>query len=160
MMTTNTSVKSIEIQKLFDQITNQNLENILSRILNVNQNTLLNSIQNDVKNAGTNLDYFMNGLQDRYNIDIDIIEDWLDENDIETPAMKEKRRLYEAAKEQKRLETDLEKLTKVAQGLRKKLGNENFVKRAPEEILVETKTKLEKFENQMKQIELNLEALQ
>ena len=67
--------------------------------------------------------------------------------------------LMDIGKEQKRLKVESNRLTKIISGLEAKLGNENFVKRAPEEVLLETKNKLKNLGSQKEQIELNLSAL-
>lgn len=63
-------------------------------------------------------------------------------------------------KEKKRLMTEKERLSKIIQGIDAKLKNENFVARAPEEVLLETKGKFAEMSEQLRKVEVNLKALQ
>ena len=45
-------------------------------------------------------------------------------------------------------------------GINKKLENKNFVERAPEDILAQTKAQKENMSAQLKNLKLNLDALQ
>ncbi len=67
--------------------------------------------------------------------------------------------LMDIAKEKKRLESEQQRITKVIDGMEKKLSDANFVARAPEEVLLETRTKSEDMRNQLNKIALNLKAL-
>jgi valyl-tRNA synthetase len=67
--------------------------------------------------------------------------------------------IMDVEKEEKRLASSLEKITQALEGINKKLGNEAFVSKAPEEILVETRAKQAAYEAQKQSIEINLKAL-
>ncbi|SME90398.1 valine--tRNA ligase [Pseudobacteriovorax antillogorgiicola] len=67
--------------------------------------------------------------------------------------------LLDVSKEIARLETEAKRLTKVLTGLEKKLGNENFVKRAPEDVIQQTTSQKDNLAAQLDVIEKNLEAL-
>lgn len=67
--------------------------------------------------------------------------------------------LIDIDKEVKRLETEDQRLQKILAGLRSKLDNENFVARAPEEVLEQTRAQKQNIEEQISAIKKNLEAL-
>lgn len=62
-------------------------------------------------------------------------------------------------KERKRLEVNLSKIQKGLDGIEKKLSNENFVKKAPQEILDDNKARKKTLEMQKESILANLETL-
>ena len=59
----------------------------------------------------------------------------------------------------KRLEQEAARLAKILKGLEAKLGNDNFVARAPADIIAQTKAQQENLSRQAKNIETNLVAL-
>lgn len=61
--------------------------------------------------------------------------------------------------ERKRLSAELSRVSKILQGIEKKLSNKSFVDRAPEDILDQTKAQRENMCQQLNNLELNLEAL-
>ncbi len=67
--------------------------------------------------------------------------------------------LLDVAKESKRLAQDKSRLEKVLLGLSKKLDNQNFVSRAPEEVITQTKHQYENIAQQIEGIQKNLDAL-
>jgi valyl-tRNA synthetase len=67
--------------------------------------------------------------------------------------------LIDIAAEQKRLSSERDRVGKIIQGLKAKLDNPNFVARAPEDVLAQTKEQLENMSSQLKSLEQNLAAL-
>lgn len=67
--------------------------------------------------------------------------------------------LLDIGKETKRLKQEEQRLSKIVAGLEKKLANDNFVSRAPADVLAETKEKLTNMETQITSIRQNLNAL-
>ena len=63
-------------------------------------------------------------------------------------------------KEKKRLSAELTKTEKIVMGINKKLENKNFVERAPEDILIQTKAQKENMTAQLENLKLNLAALE
>lgn len=62
-------------------------------------------------------------------------------------------------KERKRLESEQKRIEKIIKGLESKLGNENFVKRAPAAVIEQSKTQLENMKGQLEAILSNLAGL-
>lgn len=62
-------------------------------------------------------------------------------------------------KEKVRLQNEMKRVKKIVMGLDKKLSNENFVKRAPEEIITESKNQLANMTSQLDSLKINLDAL-
>ena len=58
----------------------------------------------------------------------------------------------EAKKEKERLQKELERITKQYESLLQKLSDEKFTSRAPEQIIVKEKEKLESFRVQMEKL--------
>ena len=67
--------------------------------------------------------------------------------------------LLDLDKEKERLEVEVKRLSKVLMGIEKKLGNENFVKRAPAEVIETTTAQRDNLSTQLQTIKKNLEAL-
>lgn len=67
--------------------------------------------------------------------------------------------LVDVEKERTRLEKEKERLSKELQRSRGMLGNEKFISRAPQEKIDEERSKLEKYETMMAQVEERLAAL-
>lgn len=67
--------------------------------------------------------------------------------------------LLDLDKEKERLEGEVKRLSKVLLGIEKKLGNENFVKRAPADIIETTTAQRDNISGQLATIKKNLEAL-
>lgn len=67
--------------------------------------------------------------------------------------------LIDIDKEVKRLENEEQRLSKILTGLCSKLDNANFVSRAPEEVLEQTRAQKLNIEEQIKAIKRNLDAL-
>ncbi|MFW7378224.1 MAG: valine--tRNA ligase [Oligoflexus sp.] len=68
--------------------------------------------------------------------------------------------LMDIDQERKRLGNEKARLEKILVGIRKKLDNENFVQRAPEDVLQQTKAQRQNLEEQLENIDRNLAALQ
>jgi valyl-tRNA synthetase len=68
--------------------------------------------------------------------------------------------IMDVAKEVKRLAGEAVRVEKIVDGLKSKLGNENFVSRAPEEILATTRAQLENMSAQLASLRKNLASLQ
>lgn len=66
----------------------------------------------------------------------------------------------DVAKEVERLTSEVTRVEKIVAGLEAKLGNENFVARAPEEILATTKAQLHNMTDQLSSLKKNLASLQ
>jgi valyl-tRNA synthetase len=62
-------------------------------------------------------------------------------------------------KEKKRVGEKIEKLQGILSGVEKKLGNKNFVEKAPDEVVQQEKEKKERFAQQIKNLQDNLSAL-
>ena len=56
-------------------------------------------------------------------------------------------------KEKKRLEKEIEKQTKQVESLKAKLANPNFIERAPEDLVLQTKSNLEESQSNLKELE-------
>ena len=67
--------------------------------------------------------------------------------------------LLDVEAENKRLKQEQTRLEKVLVGIDKKLGNKNFVDRAPEEVIAQTKAQQDNISQQIQGIKKNLEAL-
>lgn len=67
--------------------------------------------------------------------------------------------IIDTEKERKRLGSEVKRLHKILSGIEAKLSNENFVSRAPEEILSQTREQKINLSAQVKVLEINLEAL-
>ena len=68
--------------------------------------------------------------------------------------------IMDVAKEVKRLSSEATRVEKIVAGLQAKLGNENFVSRAPEDVLASTKAQLENMSTQLASLQKNLASLQ
>ncbi|MBD3384152.1 valine--tRNA ligase [candidate division KSB1 bacterium] len=68
--------------------------------------------------------------------------------------------LVDVQKEKSRLEKEISRLSSQLQGLSKKLGNENFLSRAPQSVVEKEKMKKTDFEENLKKLQQNLEMLQ
>jgi valyl-tRNA synthetase len=68
--------------------------------------------------------------------------------------------LMDIGKEQARLQQEKVRIEKVLSGLEKKLGNDNFIKRAPADVVEQTQAQKQNMENQLKQVVENLKALE
>ena len=62
----------------------------------------------------------------------------------------------ETKKEKERLQKELESITKQYESLHQKLSDERFTSRAPEQIIVKEKEKLESFKAQMEKLNLQI----
>ena len=62
-------------------------------------------------------------------------------------------------KETERLTQESQRLIKILAGIHKKLNNDSFVSRAPQDIIEQTTAQKENLETQLKSIEENLKAL-
>jgi len=67
--------------------------------------------------------------------------------------------ILDVEKEKKRLNSEVDRMTKVLQGINAKLGNADFVARAPEDILVTTRAQKENLDQQVKNLKQNIESL-
>jgi valyl-tRNA synthetase len=67
--------------------------------------------------------------------------------------------LIDVEKEKARLEKEIKNLTELLEKSSKKLSNEDFVKKAPKDIINKEKEKKEDYQNRLKKLEKNLEAL-
>ena len=67
--------------------------------------------------------------------------------------------LLDLGKELKRLETEAQRLSKVLKGIESKLGNANFVERAPQEVLQQTRAQRDNLAQQLATVTKNLEGL-
>jgi valyl-tRNA synthetase len=63
------------------------------------------------------------------------------------------------AKERSKLEADLTKTTGVVAGMQKKLGNENFVRNAPQEVIAETKQKIVDMSSKIESLKMSIQWL-
>ena len=63
-------------------------------------------------------------------------------------------------KEEKRLQSEILRIQKIVKGLEGKLSNENFVKRAPQEVIEKTKAQLENMGSQLEELNQNFKAVQ
>jgi valyl-tRNA synthetase len=68
--------------------------------------------------------------------------------------------LIDVSKERKRLSTEQQRLQKILDGLLSKLNNANFVSRAPEDVLEQTRAQKANMEEQIHSIRQNLAALE
>lgn len=62
-------------------------------------------------------------------------------------------------KEKLRLESEKKRIEQIVKGLRSKVSNKDFMTRAPEEVVLQTKEQLENMESQLKEISENLSCL-
>ncbi|MDO5388097.1 MAG: valine--tRNA ligase [Clostridia bacterium] len=67
--------------------------------------------------------------------------------------------LVDIAKEKERLAKEKDKLIKEVERVEKKLSNEGFVSKAPEKVINEERSKLEKYSNMLKSVEEQIERL-
>ena len=67
--------------------------------------------------------------------------------------------LVDVAVERQRIEAALEEVEKLMRGLEGRLKNEEFLKKAPKDIVDKEKKKAEEFENRKKRLEENLRTL-
>ena len=67
--------------------------------------------------------------------------------------------LVDIAKEKERLSKEREKLIKEVERVEKKLSNQGFVSKAPEKVIAEEKTKMEKYSTMLKAVEEQIERL-
>ena len=67
--------------------------------------------------------------------------------------------LVDLEKEKTRLTNESTRISKIIIGLEKKLSNENFVKRAPEAVVTQSKAQLENMKSQLENIQTSLDAL-
>ena len=68
--------------------------------------------------------------------------------------------IMDVAKEVKRLSSDVGRVEKIVVGLQAKLGNESFVARAPDDVIVTTRAQLENMTAQLSSLKKNLASLQ
>ena len=64
--------------------------------------------------------------------------------------------LIDIAQEQARLQKDIERVSGMLEGVQRKLNNENFVERAPKEVVDREREKLENFAHTLEKLEKNL----
>ena len=62
-------------------------------------------------------------------------------------------------KEKKRLESEKKRIEGIVKGLKAKVGNKNFMDRAPEDVVVKTREQLENMGNQLREISENISSL-
>jgi valyl-tRNA synthetase len=67
--------------------------------------------------------------------------------------------IVDPAKERERLESAKKKTSEQAEGIRRKLADEKFVKNAPEELVAKERARLEEFDEQIAKVEKSLEEL-
>lgn len=67
--------------------------------------------------------------------------------------------LIDAEKECKRIQTEITRLEKIIGGIEKKLGNPNFVKNAPEDIVAQNKEQVQNLSHQVTSLKKNLASL-
>ncbi|MCX6116944.1 MAG: valine--tRNA ligase [Proteobacteria bacterium] len=67
--------------------------------------------------------------------------------------------LIDIESEKKRLSNERDRVSKVLSGLTTKMSNPNFVDRAPEDVIVQTKEQIANMQNQLKSLEQNISAL-
>jgi len=67
--------------------------------------------------------------------------------------------LVDFSKERDRLEHEIKRISKIVDGISKKLTNKNFVDRAPEEVVLQTKEQLENMSGQLESLKENLAAI-
>ncbi len=67
--------------------------------------------------------------------------------------------LVDFGKEKLRLEREIEKVNTEIKKIEKRLGNKGFLERAPEEVIEETKDRMEKLQGQSKKLKENLEHI-
>jgi valyl-tRNA synthetase len=67
--------------------------------------------------------------------------------------------LIDIDKEKKRLSAEIQRVSKIVQGLEGKLANKNFVDRAPEDVLVQTREQLANMSSQISSLKRNLDSL-
>ena len=67
--------------------------------------------------------------------------------------------LVDLEKEKTRLTNESTRISKIILGLEKKLSNENFVKRAPEAVVTQSKAQLDNMKSQLQNIQTSLDAL-
>ncbi len=68
--------------------------------------------------------------------------------------------LIDLGAERARLEKEIARLESAVEGIRKKLGNPQFVDRAPQEVVQKEREKMESFHSNIDKLRLNLEQLQ
>ncbi len=67
--------------------------------------------------------------------------------------------LMDIDKETKRLSGEITRIEKIVAGINAKLGNENFVARAPEDVITQSRAQKENLETQLRSLRQNLESL-
>ncbi|MDH5743946.1 MAG: hypothetical protein OEZ52_10395, partial [Candidatus Aminicenantes bacterium] len=67
--------------------------------------------------------------------------------------------LVDFGKEKLRLEREIEKVNTEIKKIEKRLGNKGFLERAPEDVIEETKERMEKLQAQSKKLKENLEHI-
>lgn len=67
--------------------------------------------------------------------------------------------LIDIEKEKKRLESEIVRIGKIVKGLESKLNNKSFVDRAPEDVLIQTRSQLENMAGQIESLRKNLSSL-
>lgn len=67
--------------------------------------------------------------------------------------------LVDFDKERLRLRTEIARIEKIVNGLNSKLGNENFIKRAPEDVVAKSTDQRNNLQNQLSVLRANLESL-
>ena len=68
--------------------------------------------------------------------------------------------VIDIARERERLQTEIERLAEQFEAARRKLENENFVSRAPDEVVERERAKADSFEEQMEKLKTKLQGLQ
>ncbi len=68
--------------------------------------------------------------------------------------------LIDIAKERARLQSEVQRIQKIVGGLKSKLDNENFVARAPEDVLEQTRSQKQNLEEQLLALSQNIKALE
>ncbi len=67
--------------------------------------------------------------------------------------------LVDFTKERGRIEGEIKRITKIVDGISNKLKNKNFVERAPENVVLQTKEQLENMSGQLQSLKENLAAI-
>jgi valyl-tRNA synthetase len=67
--------------------------------------------------------------------------------------------LIDLEQERKRLEKEIFRVTQLLEKINKKLSNEDFIKKAPKEIIEKEKTKREEYSKMVEKLNKNLEGL-
>ncbi len=68
--------------------------------------------------------------------------------------------LLEISAEKKRITKEVERLREILNGIEKKLSNESFVKKAPEQVVLKEKKKQSDFSRKLKKLQESLKSLQ